>query len=71
MANLDALKEQLDKLREIRAKGIHTYSIKDRSMTYRSDRELASAIADLESQIRRAEHRTVSKVRIRSTKGLS
>ncbi|MGV6839276.1 MAG: phage head-tail joining protein [Planktomarina sp.] len=71
MANLDDLKKQLAKLREIRANGIQTYSINNRSMTYRSDRELASAIADLESQIRRAEQRTVNKVRIRSTKGLS
>lgn len=71
MSNVDALKQQQESLRKIRAKGVHTYSIKDRSMTYRSDRELANAIADLEAQIRAAESGVVRKVKIRSTKGLS
>jgi len=71
MSNVDALKQQLGGLRNIRAKGIHTYSIAGRSIMYRSDRELASAIADLEAQIRAAESGVIRKVKIRSTKGLS
>ena len=47
MTQLDALQKQLERLREIRAKGVQGYTIKDRSMTYRSDQDLANAIADL------------------------
>lgn len=71
MADLASLQAQLAKLRDLRAKGVSTYTIKDRSMTYRSDRELAAAIADLEKQISAKEGGTVRKIRVRSTKGLS
>lgn len=71
MADLASLQAQLAKLRDLRAKGVSTYTIKDRSMTYRSDRELAAAIADLEKQIAAQAGGTVRKIRVRSTKGLS
>lgn len=71
MADSASLQAQLAKLRDLRAKGVSTYTIKDRSMTYRSDRELAAAIADLEKQIATQEGGTVRKIRVRSTKGLS
>jgi hypothetical protein len=71
MADLASLKAQLEKLRKLRANGISSYTIKDRSMTYRSDRELASAIADLEAKITAQERGVVRKVRIRSGKGLT
>lgn len=71
MADLASLKAQLEKLRSLRANGISSYSINNRSMTYRSDRELAAAIADLEAKITAQERGVVRKVRIRSGKGLT
>ena len=71
MADLESLKTRLDKLNEIRAKGLTSYTIKDRTMTYRSDRELATAIADLETKIASLQGGAVRKVRIRSGKGLT
>lgn len=71
MADLASLKAQLEKLRSLRVNGISSYTINNRSMTYRSDRELAAAIADLEAKITAQERGVVRKVRIRSGKGLT
>ncbi|MEQ8376573.1 MAG: hypothetical protein RLQ73_00715 [Hoeflea sp. D1-CHI-28] len=71
MSDLAEMKEQLAKLRAKRADGIAGYEIDGRSMTFRRDSEIASAIADLEARIANAEGSNVRKVRIQSSKGLS
>lgn len=47
----DTLQTQLDELRAIRAKGTSRVSYSSGSVEYRSDAELASAIADLERRL--------------------
>lgn len=70
MASLSEMQAQLQRLQEVRAKGVGSYSIKDRSMTYRSDEELASAIADLERRISAASGTQVRHVHFNSSKGI-
>lgn len=70
MATLAELQDQLDRLRDVRAKGVSGYSIKDRSMTYRSDDELAAAIADVERRISAASGTMVRHIHFNSSKGL-
>lgn len=62
MAELSTLQTQRDRLAEIRAKGLLSYRIGDREMRYKSDAELAAAIADLDRQIAAASGRTAVKV---------
>ena len=55
MPDAASLQAQLDELRNLRAGGVHRLSVSDpvseRSIEYRSDAELAAAIADLERQL--------------------
>lgn len=75
MATLEELIVQRDSLLEIRRKGIRSYQIvtgtgSSRWLTYRSDDELAAAIADIDRQISRSQSGGhVSQIRISSTKG--
>lgn len=49
--SLAEMQQQLDNLRAIRAEGIRKTRFGDDETEYRSDSELAAAIADLESRI--------------------
>lgn len=51
MATREELEAQLDKLRNIRAQGTRKIEYANGSVEYRSDAELAAAIADLERRI--------------------
>jgi hypothetical protein len=51
MTPVSELKDRLDKLRRTRATGALVVATGDYSTTFRSDAELAAAIADLERQI--------------------
>ncbi|MEI9403378.1 phage head-tail joining protein [Mesorhizobium argentiipisi] len=51
MATLAELQSQLDTLRRARATGLRSAQHGDSKTEYRSDAELAAAIADLERQI--------------------
>ncbi|WAC27512.1 phage head-tail joining protein [Ancylobacter sp. SL191] len=52
MAGVDVLQERLEKLRAARATGIRRLRYSDgKEHEYRTDAELAAAIADLERQI--------------------
>ncbi|MEO1987440.1 MAG: hypothetical protein ABGX47_12475 [Martelella sp.] len=66
MATAEELRERLASLRKLRANGIQTVSYEDETVTYRSDKELASAIADLERQLN---ERTSARPRIFNIQG--
>ncbi len=52
MSIRDSLEERLAKLRALRAEGVRSLRYSDgKELEYRSDAELAAAIADLERQI--------------------
>lgn len=70
MATVAEMQAQLARLREVRAKGISSYSIGNRSMGYRSDAELASAIADLERRLSAASGTPVRHIHFNSSKGI-
>ena len=74
MATLSELHARLEELRSARAKGIRRVEHSaaggvSRSIEYRSDAELAAAIADVEQQIARASGKTVRGVYFTSSKG--
>ncbi len=50
-SDLQTLEAQLAELRRIRAGGVRSTSIQGEQVEFRSDSELAAAIADLEQQI--------------------
>lgn len=70
MATLAEMQAQLDHLRDTRARGITGYTIKDRSMSFKSDSELAGAIADLERRIAAASGTPVRHIHFNSSKGI-
>lgn len=70
MATPAELTARLDKLRRLRAKGVQTVRIDGEEVTYKTDAQMASAIADLERQIASVEGRQIRKVRITTSKGL-
>ena len=51
MPTVAELQTRLDNLRAARAEGVRRVEFGDRRVEYRSDAELATAIADLERQI--------------------
>lgn len=63
------LQEQLDALREARASGLRKVKYGEREMEYRTDEELAAAIADLERRIAQQSGAAVHTIRIYSSKG--
>lgn len=70
MATTAEMQAQLDNLRDMRARGVRKYEIAGRSMEYKSDMELASAIADLERRISAASGTPVRHIHFNSSKGL-
>ncbi len=63
------LNTRLAKLREIRASGVLSTEVDGQKVVFRSDQELASAIADLERQIRALSIGRVTTIRLSSSKG--
>ena len=70
MDDVVALSAQLANLRELRANGASKVEANDHSVTFRSDTELAAAIADLERRIAGAGRPRVRTVLIHTSKGL-
>lgn len=64
---LDALRDELIKAR---AKGVRSVQMGDERLEYRSDAEMAAAIADLDARIRSASRARPSTVRFSSSKGM-
>lgn len=69
MATLEELIARRDKLEKTRAKGVKTVRFGRDEVTYKSDSEMAVALADLNRQIAASQGRTVRRVRIISNKG--
>ena len=61
----------LDSLRAARANGLRVVRLADREVQYKSDSELAAAIGDLERRIAKSQNRTVSAVRVITSKGFT
>ncbi len=70
MADLAQLTAWRDALMEARYKGVHTVEYDGRRVTYATDMEMASALADLERRIAGLGGGRVSIVRIQSSKGV-
>lgn len=70
MADLVDLDARLANLRALRAKGVRIVEYGEQRVEYRSDAELAAAIADLERQIAATSGNPVRMVRFASSKGL-
>ncbi|WP_414833602.1 phage head-tail joining protein [Afifella sp. YEN Y35] len=70
MSDPATLRARLDTLRELRAAGIRTTRFGEDEVTFKSDGEMAGAIADLERQLAAAEGRpSVQIVNIRNQRG--
>jgi hypothetical protein len=71
--DLATLSAQRDRLIEIRTKGVRSYEIASgsgsRRLEYRSDAEVAAALADVERRIAALQGRRVSTVYINASKG--
>ncbi len=70
MTDLVDLDARLANLRALRAKGVRIVEYGEQRVEYRSDAELAAAIADLERQISATSGNPVRMVRFASSKGL-
>jgi hypothetical protein len=70
MATTTELETRLEKLRAMRAAGTRIVEIGERRVEYRSDQELAAAIADLEHQLAGARGPRVHTIRVHASKGL-
>lgn len=72
MATLDELLSRRDALRRLRADGVASLKTGDSQVDYRSDAELAAALADLDRQIAAARPggSPVAVVRFNTSKGL-
>jgi hypothetical protein len=71
MADLATLQMQLDALREQRARGVQTATLGNgESVTFKSDAQMAEAIADLEQRIARFSGQQVRMVRFSCGKGI-
>lgn len=51
MSSIENLQTQLTELRRVRAGGVRSTNIQGEQVEFRSDSELAAAIADLERQV--------------------
>lgn len=69
-ATVEQMQAQLKRLRDVRAKGLDGYTIQGRSLNFKSDAQLASAIADLERRLAAASGTPVRLVYFNSTKGI-
>lgn len=63
------LETMRDELLRARAKGVRTLQLNGERVEYKTDAEMASAIADLEARIRRASAATAGAVRFTTSKG--
>lgn len=63
------LQTMRDELLRARAKGVRTLQLNGERVEYKTDAEMASAIADLEARIRRASAATAGAVRFKTSKG--
>lgn len=71
MATLSELQTRLETLRAQRATGVATLQFSDgRQVAYRSDSQIAAAIADLERQIATLSTTPVTTVLVSASKGL-
>jgi len=70
MATVETLTQRLEALREIRAAGERSVTYDGVETVYRSDAELAAAIADLERQIAGSSSQPVRRIRVNTSKGL-
>lgn len=70
METLSDLQARLDHLRDNRARGAQRVREYEREVTWRSDAELAAAIADLERRIAAQTRGCIHTVRIFSSKGV-
>ena len=71
MATLSDLQARLESLRAQRATGVATVQFADnRQVVYRTDSQIAAAIADLERQIAVLSTTPVTTVRVAASKGL-
>ena len=70
MATVAEMQTQLDVLRKARASGLRKTEYGERSVEYKSDAEMAAAIADIERRITGASGRPIRTVYFNSTKGL-
>lgn len=69
MTTLEELIILRDKLEKNRAKGVSTVRFGRDEVTYKSDSEMATTIADLNRKIATAQGRTVRRIRIIPNKG--
>jgi len=65
----DELGAMRDELVRARAKGVRSVQLNGERVEYKTDAEMASAIADLEARIRRASATAPGVVRFRTSKG--
>lgn len=70
MATVAELTDRLDKLRAARASGARSFQYGEKRVEYRSDAELAAAIADLEHQLAGERGIRIHTIRITASKGL-
>ena len=71
MADLATLTTWRDGLLSARAQGVLTVEYEGRRLTYKSDTEMAAALADLEARITATQGSRVKQISVSSTKGLS
>jgi hypothetical protein len=67
---LEELQERLEHLKRCRAGGTREVRMGDRAVAYKSDSEMAAAIADLERQIAALTTTPVTTVLVSASKGL-
>jgi hypothetical protein len=70
MTDLTQLEAWRDALLKARYAGLRTVEYDGRRVSYATDAEMATALADLERRIAVAQSGRVSQVRIQSTKGV-
>jgi hypothetical protein len=70
MTDLAQLGAWRDALLQARYAGVRTVEVEGRRVSYATDAEMATALADLERRIAAAQSGRASQVRIQSTKGV-
>lgn len=70
MTDLADLETRLTALKALRSKGVKLVEYGDQRVEYRSDAELAAAIADLERQVAAAVGKPVRMVQFATSKGM-
>ena len=70
MATVIEMQAQLEALRKARSSGLRQVETDGKSVEYKSDMEMAAAIADLERRISAASATPVRHVHFNSSKGL-